>query len=153
MSNSPIDREIRFRAMWYILANLIMPASVAFSFIFIGGNGLLVSFLVIFISLIFLLIILLVTRNKHPFVDKSVKESLNFTLSIGLYLAIWMSIWVGSCFATFTNISSPFGAIFMISSFVIPLLFLVHFLVIVLGSIQAAKGNAYKYPLSIRFFR
>jgi uncharacterized protein len=149
MSNSPIDREIRFRAMWYSLANLIMPASVAFSLIFISW----ISLLVVFTSLIFLLIILLANRRKHPFVDKSAKESLNFTLSIGLYLAIWISIWVGSCFAAFTNSSSPFGAVFMISSFVIPLLFLLHFLAIVLGSIQAAKGNAYKYPLSIRFFR
>jgi uncharacterized protein len=155
------NREIRFTAMWCSLANLIMPASLVLD----GTFSLLMAFL---ISPILAILIWITNRKKHPFIDKSAKQALNFTLSIDLCLAIvtfclmrsiswWTELYYSLSPEDFIANSSANGdALFTTVSSLnlfVQILIVIHVCSIVFGSIQAARGNIYKYPLSIRFFR
>jgi uncharacterized protein len=155
------NREIRFTAMLCNLANLIVPVSLGLD----GTFSLLMAF---FISPILAILIWVTNRKKHPFIDKSAKQALNFTLSIDLYLAIaafcmmrstlwWTEIYYSLSPEDFmanssANHNSLLTTVSSLSLF-IQILIVIHVCSIVFGSIQAARGNIYKYPLSIRFFR
>lgn len=159
--NNEIDREIRFTAMWCSIANLIMPVSLVFD----GTFSLLMAF---FISPILVTLIWITNREKHPFIDKSAKKALNFTLSIDLCLAIvtfcrmrsiawWTELYYSLSHEDFianysSNLDSFLTTVSSLSLFT-QILIVIHVCSIVFGSIQAARGTIYKYPLSIRFFR
>ena len=159
--NNEIDREIRFTAMWCSLANLIMPVSLVLD----GTFSLLMAF---FISPILVMLIWITNRKKHPFIDESARKALNFTLSINLCLAIvtfslirsfawWTETYYSLSPEDFIANSSSNGDSLLTTvsslNLLTHILILIHICSIVFGSIQAARGNIYKYPLSIRFFR
>ena len=155
------NREIRFTAMWCSLANLMLPIS----FVFDGNFCLLMAF---FISPILVMLIWVTNLEKHHFIDRSAKQALNFTLSIDLCLAIvtfclmrsiawWTEIYYSLSPEDFTanysaNIDSLLTTVSSLSLFT-QILIVIHVCSIVFGSIHTARGNIYKYPLSIRFFR
>jgi uncharacterized protein len=155
------NREIRFTAMWCNLANLIVPVSLGLD----GTFSLLMAF---FISPILAILIWVTNRGKHPFIDRSAKKALNFTLSIDLCLAIvtfcqmrsilwWTELYYSLSPEDFmanaaSNRDSMLTTVSSLSLFT-QILIVIHVCSIVFGSIQAARGNIYKYPLSIRFFR
>lgn len=79
------------------------------------------------------LIVWLIKKDDHPLIDDQGKESLNFEISILIYTAV---LAVPSfCF------------------FFVPLLVLaaIHVVFIIIASIRANAGEAYRYPLTIRF--
>jgi uncharacterized protein len=149
MSNE-IEPNIRLIAFCCIAANLTIPASVVIGTICITNYSIVSPIVALITSLLFVFITWLINRRKHPFIDESATEALNFTLSIYLYLAIWTSIWIETCKSSLAS-KSDLSGILMISSFAIPILFLLHFFAICFGSIRADGGKVYKYPLSIRF--
>ena len=78
------------------------------------------------------LIVWLIKKNDHPLIDDQGKESLNFEISImiyGLILAI-----PSACLAFVPLIA----------------LAVVHVVFIIIASIRANAGEAYRYPLPIR---
>ena len=121
-----------------------------------------------FISPILVMLIWITNRKKHPFIDESAKKALNFTLSIDLCLAIvtfslmrsfawwtetYYSLSSEDFMANYSSNSNAFLTTVSSLSLFTQILIVIHVCSIVFGSIQAARGNIYKYPLSIRFFR
>jgi len=82
------------------------------------------------------LIAWLVKKDAYPFVDDQGKESLNFQLSLTLYLIICTPL-----------ILIVIGIFLMIAIGVFGLI------MIIIASIKANEGEAYRYPLSIRFIK
>ena len=78
----------------------------------------------------------LVKRDVWPLVDDQGKESLNFQLSVLLYGVV--------CFVLIFVI---------IGIFLLFALVIFDFVIVILASIEANKGRAYRYPLCIRFVR
>ncbi len=80
------------------------------------------------------LVMWLIKRNDHPFIDGHGKESLNFQISMTIYILV-----------------SGLLALFVIG---LPILFVVGILDIVfpiVAAVAASDGRDYRYPLTIRF--
>ena len=239
MNNSPIDHKFRFTAMWCSLINLIVLTSEVFALLIITIScyGFLLFPILLLVPILLGLWILpwklwQINRNKHQFINETVKRALNFTFSCYLYLAIIFAIWLKTYFIGVDTIVPDAGGLIpnriqqvsMITAdqfkpspssdyfgqkldqnslhfspqilvghfgdppilfgawrpsypnydqqpaiihffmsvievfyerglYLIPLLLIFHASAIVFGSIQAARGNVYKYPLTIRFFK
>jgi uncharacterized Tic20 family protein len=98
-----------------------------------------------FVALAFLgpLLVLLVKGNESRYVRAQAAESLNFQLSMLIYGAVGAVVAVILTIATF-----GLGLLLVIPA---ALAFGVWWLVFtILGSIRAANGELYRYPLSIR---
>lgn len=84
------------------------------------------------------LIIWMMNREKMPFVDSEGKESVNFQISITIYVLATIILMFASC-----------GILFFL-----PIIVGVFALVmIIIASIQSAKGVPYRYPLCIRLVK
>ena len=90
----------------------------------------------IFTSFLGPLVIWLIKKDQSPFVDDQGKEALNFqiTLMIG---------WVIAAVTTFICIG-PFIGLGLTA---------IAIIFGVLGAIAANKGEAYRYPMNIRFIK
>ena len=86
-----------------------------------------------FAGIIAVLVIWLIKREEHPFIEDQGRESLNFQISVGIYslvAAVLMLVLVG---------------------FLLLLaLFFFHLICTILAIIAASKGQSYRYPLTIR---
>ena len=182
MSNeNEIDRNIRFTAMWCSLIDLLLPVSQIVSLSIINAiitntfqrsdrllgiihpdlNILLALFPLLNLFLCALIFMVWQSNNcTHQFIKLSMEKALNFTVSICLCLTILDGIWVRNLYVYFDNFyggSSPVDNsaedIFVFCTYAILALCLIHFCAIAFGSYQAARGNIYKYPLSIHFFK
>lgn len=82
------------------------------------------------------LIIWLIKKDSHPFVNDQGKEALNFqlTLLIGYLIAA-----ATSCV--------------LIGMFIFPVVWLVGLILSIMGTMKAYGGEAYRYPLNIRFIK
>jgi uncharacterized protein len=87
------------------------------------------------------LIVYLIKKDEDPFVADQAREALNFNLSFLLYLVVLGVV--------------TFVLIFLIIGlFLIPLLIalaIAHVVLVITAGVQANKGIAYRYPLTIRF--
>jgi glycerate dehydrogenase len=82
------------------------------------------------------LLVWLLKRNEYPLVDEHGKESLNFQLSMTIY--------------------ALFAALLIIVLIGIPLLValaVIDAVLVVIASIKASNGEAYRYPLTIRLIK
>jgi uncharacterized Tic20 family protein len=79
------------------------------------------------------LIVMLTKGNESPWVRRQAVESLNFQLSILIYGAVSILL----CFV-------------LIGFVLLPLVGLAWLVCTILGSIRAARGEDYRYPLTIR---
>lgn len=86
------------------------------------------------------LIVWLIVRNKHPFVDSQGKESLNFQITYFIYEIALATI---CAFLWFLIIPLLFVPVLIVCYFVFP----------IIAAVKASKGEDYKYPLIIRFLR
>ncbi|HUS85609.1 MAG TPA: DUF4870 domain-containing protein [Bacteroidales bacterium] len=75
-------------------------------------------------------------RHESSFVDMNGKEALNFQLSILLYLFVCIPL-----------IFIVIGIVLMIA------LFILELVCVIIASIKAARGEDYRYPLSIPFIQ
>ncbi|AET63997.1 DUF4870 domain-containing protein [Methanothrix harundinacea] len=111
------------------------------------------------------LVVWLVKRNQHTFVDDQGKEALNFQLSVTLYwvlAGILVFLSVGSI-AFFWPAAHP-GMIDFWNPMAMPFAMILGFLLIfgllafsvifaIIAAIRASNGEAYRYPLTIRGVR
>src|SRR5215470_7612418 len=82
------------------------------------------------------LIVWLVKKDQIPLVDDQGKESLNFQLSMtiyGLVAALLMVVFIGCVLL---------GA-----------LIILDIVLVIIASVEANKGNLYRYPITIRFLK
>lgn len=86
------------------------------------------------------LIVWLSKRDGNPFIDDQAKEALNFNISITIYA-------IGAVLMCFTVILAVLG---------IPILIVLHtfqIICIIIASIKAHDGVAFRYPLSLRLIK
>ncbi|MGB0259709.1 MAG: DUF4870 domain-containing protein [Coraliomargarita sp.] len=82
------------------------------------------------------LVIWLLKREEHPFIDSCGKEAVNFQLSVLIYLIV------------------AFVMVFIvIGFFLVPIIMLLSIVYTVIAAIKASDGNDYQYPLTIRFIK
>jgi len=82
------------------------------------------------------LIVWLVKKDQIPLVDDQGKESLNFQLSMtiyGLVAALLMVVFIGFILL---------GALIVLD-----------IVLVIIASVEANKGNLYRYPITIRFLK
>lgn len=82
------------------------------------------------------LIVWLIKKDSIAFVDDQGKEALNFNISVFLYSIICGLLWL-----------------VVIGMVLFPILFLFWLVFTIVASVKAYEGVAYRYPLTIRFFK
>ena len=82
------------------------------------------------------LIVWLVKKDQIPLVDDQGKESLNFQLSMTLYGIV-------AGLLMFVVIGVPLLIALVLADIVL----------VIIASVEANKGNLYRYPLTIRFLK
>lgn len=80
------------------------------------------------------LVVWLVKRNDHMFIDEQGKESLNFQISMTIYFAL-----------------AGVLALILIGIVIMVGLIIANVILVVLASIKASNGESYRYPLTIKF--
>jgi len=115
---SDIPRDAR---QWAMICHLIALSGLL-------GNG--IGFL------IGPLVVWLIKREDHPFIDKQGKEAVNFqiTMLIVLFIAVILCLVV-------------IGFLFL---FIIPLVMTIF---PIIAAVRANRGEDYSYPFSIRFIK
>ena len=93
------------------------------------------------------LVFWLIKRNEMPFVDDQGKESVNFHLSILIYaLAAGTVAFIFALTVVLTILAVPvLIAIIALAIF--------EFVQVIMASIKANQGTAYRYPLAIRLIK
>lgn len=82
------------------------------------------------------LVVWLLKKDEHPFIDEQGKESLNFQISMLIYEVVAaMTICV------------------VIGFVLLPILIVLHVVFVILASVKVSSGFDYRYPLTIRFLR
>jgi uncharacterized Tic20 family protein len=82
------------------------------------------------------LIIWVLKREEDPFIDDQGKEALNFQLTMTIVIFAVLVL------------------MFLIIGFLLlPILVLFEIVMIIMASVAANEGRAYRYPLTIRFFK
>lgn len=92
------------------------------------------------------LVIWLVRKDAMPFVDDQGKEALNFNITVAI-----VALLLSGFFWFFTVVTLGLGLIIVIplvAAFVLAWLVLV-----VIASVRANAGEAYRYPLTLRLVR
>lgn len=82
------------------------------------------------------LLVWLIKRDEYPFLDDQGREAVNWQLSLLVY-----------------QLCALLLCCFLIGLAILPLLKVVNFVFILVAAVSAGKGQGYRYPLAIRFFR
>jgi len=82
------------------------------------------------------LILWLVNRDRHSFIDEQGKEAVNFRLTMYLYY-----------------MASLVLVLVVIGLALVPLLCLVDLLLIIVAGIRTSRGEHFRYPLTVRIIR
>lgn len=88
------------------------------------------------------LIMWLIKREEHPFLDHHGREALNFNLSILLYAAIGVAL---------SLVTLGIGLIAVIPAGIV--IGIMWFVTTIIAATKANNGEGYRYPLSIRFIK
>ena len=82
------------------------------------------------------LILWLIKKDDHPFIDEAGKESINFQISMTIYMLIAVpTLCIGIGFV------------------VLPALGILDTVLTIVAAVKTANGEHYRYPLTIRFLR
>jgi uncharacterized Tic20 family protein len=82
------------------------------------------------------LVVWLLKRNEHPFIDDQGKEALNFQISMLIYIVI-----------------SAAMICILIGIVLLPIVIVMNIVFVVIASIKASNGVVYRYPLTIRLIK
>ena len=82
------------------------------------------------------LVIWQLKRDTHSFVDEQGKEALNFQISMLIYLVV-------SGLLCFTCIGFV----------LVPIVAVIDIILAIVAAVKTANGDAYRYPLTIRFIK
>lgn len=80
------------------------------------------------------LVVWLIKKNDHPFIDQQGKESLNFQLSMTIYFAISLLL-----------------ALVLIGILMLAALVILDLVLVIIAAVKISNGEPYRYPLTIRF--
>ena len=94
----------------------------------------LVHLLGILFSFIPAVIMFIVLKNSSEFLKDNIKEALNFQLSCAIYHTVCAAL-----------------SAFCIGALLWPILIVFIFIVCIVATLEARRGEIYRYPLSIRF--
>ncbi|HPS55890.1 MAG TPA: DUF4870 domain-containing protein, partial [Sedimentisphaerales bacterium] len=84
------------------------------------------------------LVVWLLKKDEHKFINEQVKEILNYQISFMIYF-------FASCLLCIIRIRIGF--------LIIPILMVLHIIFIIIASVKASEGKAYRYPIAIRFLK
>jgi uncharacterized protein len=82
------------------------------------------------------LLIWLLMRDAHPYINDQGKEAVNFQISISIYYLI-----------------SAILVFWVIGIFLVPILVVYEIIVMIFASIEAGHAKPFRYPLTIRFLK
>lgn len=82
------------------------------------------------------LIVWLLKKEEHPFIDEQGKEALNFNISITIYM-----------------IASAILILVVIGVLLLIVISIFWFVITIIAAVNASSGNHYQYPLTIRFVK
>jgi len=99
--------------------------------------AMLAHLLALILGLIGPLLIWLLKKDDHPFIDDQGKESLNFQITIFIVLVV-------------CGLLTCAGGIGIA---LLPIVYLVDVIFIIIASIKANQGEAYRYPLTLRLIK
>lgn len=88
-------------------------------------------------------LVLWLVKREDPFVDAHGKESMNFQISLTIYMFAILLL----------AIALPGMGVFVLMIFVMMGLVIFEIIEVVLASLAASRGAAFRYPLTIRFIR
>jgi uncharacterized Tic20 family protein len=94
------------------------------------------GFVVPFGSILGPLVLWLIKREDHPFVDDQGKQALNWQISIFIYAII-----------------ATFMIVVLIGLLLLPAVLIMWLVFTIVGAVKAQKGIAYRYPLTIPFVK
>ncbi len=82
------------------------------------------------------LVIWLIERDKHRFVDEHGREAMNYQISMMIYgAAAWLS------------------CILLIGIVLAPALMIAHIVLVIIGAMKAQQGQPWRYPIAISFLK
>lgn len=124
-TNEQPDNDARMWAMFCHLSGLagLLPVLPAFG------------------SIVAPLIIWLIKKDEHTFIDEHGKEALNFQISMALYAMIGGAV----CFITCIGV--------VLIPFLVGVIYLIDLIFLIIAAVKANNGERYRYPLSIRFIK
>ncbi len=105
-------------------------------FCHLGGLAGLVPIVPAFGSIIAPLVIWLIKKEEHPYIDEHGKEAVNFQISMLLYAIICIPL----CFIC-------------IGFFLLAAVGIVDIVCLLIAAVKANNGERYRYPISIRFIK
>lgn len=79
------------------------------------------------------LILWVIKKDQHPFVNEQGKEALNFNISFMIYHAVAVAL----CFV-------------FVGFLILPIVHLVWLVLLIIAAINANSGKRYRYPMTIR---
>lgn len=103
--------------------------------------AMLAHLLAIFTSFVGPLVIWLVKKDEHPFVDEQGKEAMNFQITLAI---VWVASWVVPVLLTFLACVLPF---------LIAAVWVVNLIFCITACMAANKGEHYRYPVSLRLVK
>lgn len=121
---------------WTMLCHVAAFASVVFPFGNILGP----------------LIVWLAKRKEYTSVDDQGKESLNFQISMTIYSLIALVVFiVGLIDLAAGNSREGFPVSVIVSGVSLLVLGIINIVLVIIASVRSYQGDAYRYPLNIRF--
>ena len=89
------------------------------------------------------LVIWLIEKDKHRFVDEHGRTAMNYQVSIMIYFAAaWLLL-----------VLTRWLDVLIIGNYVLNVLFVVHIILVIIGAVKASRGNAWRYPIAIPFLK
>lgn len=95
--------------------------------------GMLAHLLGIFSGFVGALVLWLVKREDDGFVAEQAKEALNFQITIAIAM-----------------LASVMLKLLLIGFLLVPIVFIVNFVLCILAAVTASKGTSYRYPFALR---
>jgi uncharacterized protein len=95
------------------------------------------------------LVVWLLKREDHPFIDHHAKEALNFQLTTLLALVVGTLAAIPVFLLGFLT----FGLLWLIAIIAVAAATVVWFIFPIIGAVRAGNGEGYRYPINIRFVR
>ena len=114
-----------------------------------------------FINILGPLVVWVLKKNEHPFIDAQGKESLNFQISFTLYSLIVGIIAVivalvfvgGNIFYILQALLLLFALAGIWLVLLAVLIGFLQFVLVIIASVKASNGEFYRYPFTIRFIK
>lgn len=95
------------------------------------------------------LLVWLLKRDDHPFIEHHAKESLNFQLTTLVALVVGLLAAIPVFLLGFLTL----GVLWLVALAAVLAATVVWFVFPIIGAVKAANGEGYRYPINIRFVR